>query len=241
MTKTEIEFIKDQIKQTLTLKDIVEFYAGQPNLYTKRYKCPFNHEESHCNLDVKDKYWRCFSCNTSGDEIEFVRLLFGLSDYKDCLLKIARDFGLKTSTEFDPAYEKKVREIKERKEKEKRNAEMLQKITDEIFDRLIKRQTRLEEVIKEHSPYNSKKLEKYALTGHADIVVRATKQFNKNETVINILTENDISDEDSVIYGYAFSWEEKKDLKNKIIRDIINKKIVMNKKGDIVSAYGYKF
>lgn len=241
MTKTEIEFIKDQIKQTLTLKDIVEFYAGQPNSYTKRYKCPFNHEESHCNLEVKDKYWRCFSCNISGDEIEFVRLLFGLSDYKDCLLKIARDFGLKTSTEFDPAYEKKVREIKERREKEKRNAEMLQKITDEIFDRLIKRQTRLEEVIKEHSPYNSKKLEKYALTGHADIVVRATKQFNKNETVINILTENDISDEDSVIYGYAFSWEEKKDLKNKIIRDIINKKIVMNKKGDIVSAYGYKF
>lgn len=241
MTKTEIEFIKDQIKQTLTLKDIVEFYAGQPNSYTKRYKCPFNHEESHCNLEVKDKYWRCFSCNISGDEIEFVRLLFGLSDYKDCLLKIARDFGLKTSTEFDPEYEKKVREIKERREKEKRNAEMLQKITNEIFDRLIKRQTRLEEVIKEHSPYNSKKLEKYALTGHADIVVRATKQFNKNETVINILTENDISDEDSVIYGYAFSWEEKKDLKNKIIRDIINKKIVINKKGDVISVYGYKY
>lgn len=241
MKKAEIEYIKDQIKQTLSLKDIVEFYVGQPNSYTKRYKCPFNHDEHNCNLEVKEKYWRCFSCNLSGDEIELVRQLFGLTDYKDCLLKIAQDFGLKTTTEFDPEYERKVKEIKERREKEKRDAEEFERRSSEIYNKIIKRQFQLEEIIRKNSPYNPKKLENYALTNKPDIVMKATRQYGKNEVIVNIYLGYDISDYDSAIYGYAFSQEEKKALKNKIIRDIIENKIVINGKGDIVSAYGYKF
>lgn len=240
MTKTEIEFIKDQIKQALSLKDIVEFYVGQPNRYTKRYKCPFNREEHHCNLEVKDKYWRCFSCNLSGDEIEFVRHLFNLSDYKECLLKIAKDFGLKTTTEFDPEYERRVKAIKEKREREKREAEEFDKKSNEIYNKLLKRQSQLEEIIRKNSPYNSKKLENYALTTRPDIVMKAVKQYNKNETIVNIYLGYDISDYDSAIYGDAVTIEEKNALKKKVIRDIIDNKIIMNKKGDIVSAYGYK-
>lgn len=240
MTKTEIEFIKDQIKQTLSLKEIIEFYAGQPNRYTKRYKCPFNREEHHCNLEVKDKYWRCFSCNLSGDEIEFVRHLFNLSDYKECLLKIAQDFGLKTTTEFDQEYERRVKAIKEKREREKREAEEFDKKSNEIYNRLLKRQSQLEEIIRKNSPYNPKKLENYALTTRPDIVMKAVKQYNKNETIVNIYLGYDISDYDSAIYGDAVTIEEKNALKKKVIRDIIDNKIIMNKKGDIVSAYGYK-
>lgn len=240
MTKTEIEFIKDQIKQALSLKDIVEFYVGEPNKYTKRYKCPFNREEHHCNLEVKDKYWRCFSCNLSGDEIEFVRHLFNLSDYKECLLKIAQDFGLKTTTEFDPEYERRVKAIKEKREREKREAEEFNKKSNEIYNKLLKRQSQLEEIIRKNSPYNSKKLENYTLTTRPDIVMKAVKQYNKNETIVNIYLGYDISDYDSAIYGDAVTIEEKNALKKKVIRDIIDNKIIMNKKGDIVSAYGYK-
>lgn len=240
MKRFEIEFIKDQIKQTLTLKDIVEFYAGQPNSYTKRYKCPFNREEHHCNLEVKEKYWRCFSCNMSGDEIEFVRQLFGLTDYKDCLLKIAQDFGLKTTTEFDPEYERRIKAIKEKREREKREAEEFDKKSNEIYNKLLKRQSQLEEIIRKNSPYNPKKLENYALTTRPDIVMRAVNQYNKNETIVNIYLGYDISDYDSAIYGVAVTIEEKNALKKKVIRDIIDNKIIMNKKGDIVSAYGYK-
>lgn len=240
MTKTEIEFIKDQIKQTLSLKEIIEFYAGEPNKFTKRYKCPFNREEHHCNLEVKDKYWRCFSCNLSGDEIEFVRHLFNLSDYKECLLKIAQDFGLKTTTEFDPEYERRVKAIKEKREREKREAEEFDKKSNEIYNKLLKRQSQLEEIIRKNSPYNPKKLENYALTTRPDIVMKAVKQYNKNETIVNIYLGYDISDYDSAIYGEAVTIEEKNALKKKVIRDIIDNKIIMNKKGDIVSAYGYK-
>jgi hypothetical protein len=240
MNKIEIEFIKDQIKQTLTLKDIVEFYIGQPNQYTGRYKCPFNHDENHCNLEVKEKYWRCFSCNLSGDEIELVRQLFGLTDYKDCLRKIAEDFGLKQTTEFDPEYEKRIKKIKAERDKAKKDKEILEQKSREIYNKLIKRQFELEEVIRKNEPYNPKRLQNYMKTKCPDILMHAVKQYNQNEVIVNIFLGYDISDYDSVIYGCAITNEEKNALKNKIVRDIIDNKIIINEKGDIVKAYGYK-
>lgn len=241
MRKVEIEFIKDQIKQTLTLKDIVEFYVGQPNNYTHRYKCPFNHDESKCNFEVKDRYWRCFSCGASGDEIELVRKLFDIQDYQDCLLKIAQDFGLKVAKEFDPEYEKRIREIKAKREKEKYEQELFDKNCREIYNRLIKRQNQLEEIIKRNQPYNPKKLENYMKTDCPDILMHAVKQYNINEAVVNIFLGYDISDYDSAIYGYAVWADEKAELKKRVVNDIVAGKIKMDKKGDILSAYGYEF
>lgn len=240
MTRTEIEYIKDQIKQVLSLKDIVEFYVGQPNSYTGRYKCPFNREEHHCNLEVKDKYWRCYSCGTSGDEIEFVKRLFGLDNYKECLLKIAQDFGLKTTTQYDPAYEKKLKAIKLQREMERQAVEEYERNEKGIFNKICDRQFQLEKVIQKYSPYNPQKLDKYALTTSCDYCMRANYQYTKNNIILDILTCYDISDYDSAIFGYAFTPEEKIDLKKKVVRDIINKKIIINSKGDLVSAYGYK-
>ena len=95
-------------------------------------------------------------------------------------------------------------------------------------------------VIRKYQPYNKNKVEKYALTKDADLCVRAIKQYNTNEVIVNIYTYYDISDEDSVIYGSAVTPEEKKDLKEKTIRAIINNEIKINKKGDVISVYGYK-
>ena len=176
----------------------------------------------------------------SGDEIEFVRILFNLPDYKECLLKIAEDFNLKTTAEYDPEYEKRVKEIKLQREKEKQEKEEFENKSREIYDKLLKRQSQLEEVIRKNSPYNPKKLENYAQTSRPEVVMKAVKQYNKNEVIVNIYLGYDISDYDSAIYGYATTIEEKNALKTKVIRDIINKNIIMNEKGDIVNAYGCK-
>lgn len=241
MTKTEIEFIKDQIKQTLSLKEIIEFYVGEPNKYTKRYKCPFNHDESHCNLEVKGKYWRCFSCNLSGDEIEFVRLLYNFDNFQQALTKIANDFGLRTYTERDPAYEKHIRKIKSERAEEKWRTRLQGKRLRAIYNKLIDRQNELEEIIKENSPYNSKRLAKYIYTKYPDIVMKAVKQHDINETLVKIMLGYDLNTYESSIYGSAITFEEKNTLKNKVVCDIIKKKIKINKKGDVISAYGFKF
>lgn len=241
MTKTEIEFIKDQIKQTLSLREIIEYYIGQPNKYTKRYKCPFNHDESHCNLEVKGKYWRCFSCNLSGDEIEFVKLLYNFDNFKQALTKIANDFGLRTYTKRDAEYEKKIRQIKNQKARTMWHERIYTKRTKQIYNTVLNRQRQLEQVIEKASPYNSKKLEKYALTNNVDIVINAVKQLNINETIIKIMLGYDLDEYESFIYGSAITIEEKNALKNKIVCDIIKGKIKINKKGDVINAYGFKF
>ena len=241
MTKTEIEFIKDQIKQTLSIKEIIEYYIGQPNLYTKRYKCPFNREEHHCNLEVKGRYWRCFSCNLSGDEIEFVKLLYNFDNFQQALTKIANDFGLRTYTKRDAEYEKKIRQIKNQKARTMRHERIYTKRTKQIYNTILNRQRQLEQVIEKASPYNSKKLEKYALTSNVDIVINAVKQLNINETIIKIMLGYDLDEYESFIYGSAITFEEKNVLKKKVIRDIIKGKIKINKKGDVINAYGFKF
>ena len=237
MKKTEIEFIKDQIKQMLTVKDIVEHYLGSPNNYTKRYKCPFNPDESNCNLEVKEHYWRCFSCGKSGDEIAFVKELFGFKDYPTTIVQIAKDFNLKTSVEYDPEFEKKVKEHM-RLKKEREEEERLLALTERnVYNKLLERQRELEEIIKKNSPYNTKKLDRYRELPYPDLVMKAEAQWKKNETLIYVMLQYDLSDCESAIYGW---FEDKKDLKKQILRDIINGEIEFNEKGDVISVYGYK-
>lgn len=238
MKKFEMEKIKDQIKQFLTLDEIIGFYVGEKNHYTHRYKCPFNHEESKCNLEVNDTYWRCYSCGISGDEILFVQKLFDLPDYESTLLKIAQDFRLKTEFSFDPEYEAKIQAIKaerERKEKAEREFCLHKK---QIYDKLIKRQFELERVIMENEPDPQKSFNIYALTKHPDYVMLATNQYNKNEILVNILNQQDISDYASYIYNYLEGTPEQ--FMRRVVADIVSGEIKINEKGDVVSVYGYK-
>lgn len=237
MNKYEMEKIKDQIKQVLTLDQIIGYYVGEKNHYTNRYKCPFNHEESKCNLEVTGTYWRCYSCQVSGDEIMFVQKLFNLPDYQSTLIKIAEDFNLKTTFEFDPKYKAKIEAIKEernRKEKEEQEFKLHKK---EIYDKLIKRQHELERVIIEHNPKSGKSLGIYALTKHPDYVMLAVDQYNKNEILVNIFNEQDISDYASFIYNYIEDTPEL--FMRRVVSDIVSGKIKINKKGDVTEVYGY--
>ena len=237
MKKREIEFIKDQIKQILTVKDIIEYYVGSPNPYTKRYKCPFNLEEAKCNLEVKGHYWRCFSCGESGDEIEFVKKLFNFKDYPTTLLQIAKDFNLKTTTKYDPEYEKRIKERMRLKELREQEELLIARTERKVYSKLLERQKELEQIIETNLPYNLNNISKYRYTECPNIVMKANKQLKKNETIIYIILQYELSSYDSAIYGW---YENKKDLKNQVIRDIINGEIKFNKKGDVISIYGYK-
>lgn len=238
MTKFEIEKIKDQIKQLLTLDEIVSYYVGEKNHYTNRYKCPFNHEESKCNLEVNETYWRCYSCGISGDEIMFVQKLFNLPDYQSTLLKIAQDFNLKTDFAFDAEYEAKIKEIKARREQKEKEEQEFNLHKKEIYDKLIKRQFELESVIMEHEPKPNKLFGVYALTKHPDYVMLATDQYNKNEILVNIFNKQDISDYASYIYNYVEGSPE--EFLRRVVTDIVSGEIKINEKGDVVSVYGYK-
>ena len=79
------------VKQSVTVIQAAEHYGLQVgrNGITR---CPF-HDDSHPSMKLNESYFYCFGCGATGDVIDFVARLFGLSSY-EAAKKLAYDFGI---------------------------------------------------------------------------------------------------------------------------------------------------
>jgi DNA primase len=117
------------IKDRLTMQDIVRQYGFNPDK-AGFMCCPFHAEKTASFKVYKGKGgWHCFGCGESGDEISFVRKLFGLS-FPDTLKKIDVDFSLNLygNHTFEELRQSKRKQQailaeRERKEREKEQAD----------------------------------------------------------------------------------------------------------------------
>lgn len=80
----------ETIKAAVTLREAAEHYGLRvlPNGMTC---CPF-HNDKHPSLKLNEDYFFCFSCNDTGDVIDFTARLFGIS-LQEAAEKLAADFG----------------------------------------------------------------------------------------------------------------------------------------------------
>ena len=81
----------ETIKETVTVGLAAEYYGmkiGRNNMIC----CPF-HNDHHPSMKLNTTYYYCFGCGATGDVIQFVANLFGLSNY-EAAKKIAVDFGI---------------------------------------------------------------------------------------------------------------------------------------------------
>lgn len=79
-----------QIKAAVTTRQAAEYY-GLKVSRNGMACCPF-HQDGHPSMKVDNRYY-CFSCHQTGDVIDFVSRLFGLTPYA-AARKLAEDFGL---------------------------------------------------------------------------------------------------------------------------------------------------
>ena len=79
------------IKAAVTVKQAAEFY-GMKVVRSNMVRCPF-HADKTPSMKLNDDYYYCFSCQESGDVIDLVAHLFGLS-LGDAAKKLACDFGI---------------------------------------------------------------------------------------------------------------------------------------------------
>lgn len=102
------------------MKDILQEYGIQ----TKRtmFHCPF-HKDENASAKAYDKTFYCFSCNKTGDLIQFVQYLFNIS-FKEAMQKINEDFRLGLESNIKVDYEK----IKKINSQRKRNEELFNKL-----------------------------------------------------------------------------------------------------------------
>ena len=86
--------MKEELLCLLTAKDVFNKYGIKIN--RDMCHCPF-HKDTSPSMKVYKKSFYCFSCNRTGDFIEFVKQYFNLN-FQEAMEKINFDFnlGLKT-------------------------------------------------------------------------------------------------------------------------------------------------
>lgn len=119
--------IKDEIKSIVTMQDIINKYGIKHK--GNMYNCPF-HKDQHASAKFYRNSFYCFSCNKTGDLIQFVQLLYNLN-FQEAMQKINVDFGLglENNTKID---RNKILEIERRRKEE----ELAKKRKNENYIRL---------------------------------------------------------------------------------------------------------
>ena len=79
------------VKQNICVPDAAEQYGLQVGR-NGMCSCPF-HEDRHPSMKLNERYFYCFGCGATGDVIDFVARLFGLSSF-EAVQKLAQDFGI---------------------------------------------------------------------------------------------------------------------------------------------------
>lgn len=82
---------KDIILYNVTMKEICNKYGIK--VKNKMCSCPF-HKDNSPSMKIYENSFYCFSCNRTGDLIEFVENMFNLS-FIEAMQKINDDFNLK--------------------------------------------------------------------------------------------------------------------------------------------------
>ena len=85
------ETVFEVVKQSVTAREAAELYGiavGRGGMAC----CPF-HDDRHPSMKLNRDYFYCFGCGATGDVIDFVARLFGLSSY-EAAKKLAYDFGI---------------------------------------------------------------------------------------------------------------------------------------------------
>lgn len=81
----------ESVKAAVTVRQAAEHYGLEVGR-SGMTRCPF-HDDRHPSLKLNESYFYCFGCGATGDVIDFVARLFGLSSY-EAVQKLAYDFGI---------------------------------------------------------------------------------------------------------------------------------------------------
>lgn len=83
---------KEDIINILNMETVLNKYGINVSK-NNMYHCPF-HKDKNPSAKCYEKTFYCFSCNRTGDFIQFVEYLYNLS-FKQAMKKISDDFNLK--------------------------------------------------------------------------------------------------------------------------------------------------
>lgn len=132
---------KEIILNTLNMNDILSKYGIKNN--RGMFSCPFHGADRHPSAKAYDKTFYCYSCNKSGDIIQFVQYLFNLS-FQETMEKINLDFNLNIDSNCKVDF-KRIKQL----EKERKQKEINKKKKNEYYMQLCKKRLYINNKIRE--------------------------------------------------------------------------------------------
>ena len=105
----------EAVKQSVTTRQAAERYGLNVNRNGMAV-CPF-HRDRHPSMKVDCRYY-CFGCGATGDVIDFVSLLHGIS-VKEAAIMLARDFSIPCGDGTDAPRQSAVKKLRQEAEEQK--------------------------------------------------------------------------------------------------------------------------
>ena len=111
----------EEMKERVSMRDVLEMYGVHPTRGKNIYRCPFhNDNKPSANVCRDGKIFRCFTENKAWDIFDFVREMDGC-DLKTAMKTIDTKFGLGLLGEL--THKEKLELARQRKERERQRAE----------------------------------------------------------------------------------------------------------------------
>lgn len=86
--------IAQSIHGSVTMDDVLHKYV--PSIQPRNHRCPCPiHNGKDDNFAYTDRFFKCFVCGASGDEIAFVKTVLDLPSMSDAMKRINADFDLR--------------------------------------------------------------------------------------------------------------------------------------------------
>lgn len=215
----DYNIIRDNIKNRLTLEQIIEYYLGKPS-YNHRWKCPI-HNGNNNNLGVNGKRtWKCYKCGANGDEIQFVMQVFNLS-YCNAVIKIANDFNIPIENTDTKEIERQIKLREQQRKKDLERANAMKNYEKKLYDILLKLRDKYTSVINKLSKQNLSIESSYNLITN---FMKAKKNLEIIELYISILICEQLRGDNELLYP-ATTREELEQRKIDFLRDCYKGKI----------------
>lgn len=119
--------IFQEMKERVTARQVAERY-GLKVSRNGMARCPF-HNDKHPSMKIDRNYY-CFACGAKGDAVNYVAILFGLSQFK-AAKKINEDFALGIPIGKEEVRKKRESEVR-KKEKVQTKEERMQFVQKKI-------------------------------------------------------------------------------------------------------------
>lgn len=111
-----------EVAEKADIRSVIERYTDI-RIRGQKFSCPFHGKDAHPSASLrKNGRWACFACGKSGDAVDFVSAVLGLSP-KDAAQTINDDFGLGVAIDSNHSVsyeERRQQELARRNREEQR-------------------------------------------------------------------------------------------------------------------------